>query len=38
MFARGEMKTVRFAAADVESHVVTRYRPGAPLAAAEPAH
>lgn len=37
MFARGEAKTVRFSAADVERHVVTRYRPGAPLAAAEPA-
>ncbi len=30
MFARGEMKPVRFAAADVERHAVVRYRPGAP--------
>jgi hypothetical protein len=32
MFARGEMKPVRFAAADVERHAVVRYRPGAALA------
>ena len=30
MFARGEMKPVRFQAADVDRHAVTRYRPGAP--------
>jgi len=30
MFARGELKPVRFQAADVDRHVVTRYRPGAP--------
>ena len=29
MFARGEVKTVRFGAAEVDQHVVTRYRPGA---------
>ena len=29
MFARGEVKPVRFAAAEVDQHVVTRYRPGA---------
>lgn len=29
MFARGEMKPVRFNARDVDLHVVTRYRPGA---------
>jgi acyl-homoserine-lactone acylase len=29
MFARGELKTVRFSAAEVDEHVVTRYRPGA---------
>lgn len=32
MFARGEMKPVRFAAADVERQAVVRYRPGAALA------
>ena len=30
MFARGEMKPVRFLARDVDRHVVVRYRPGAP--------
>jgi acyl-homoserine-lactone acylase len=29
MFARGEVKPVRFGAAEVDQHVVTRYRPGA---------
>lgn len=28
LFARGEMKTVRFNAADVDAHIVRRYRPG----------
>lgn len=28
MFARGELKPVRFAAADVDRHAVLRYRPG----------
>jgi len=30
LFARGEMKPVRFALADIDRHAVTRYRPGAP--------
>ncbi len=30
LFARGELKPVRFAAADVDRHAVVRYRPGAP--------
>lgn len=30
LFARGEMKPVRFAADDVDRHTVVRYRPGAP--------
>ena len=30
MFARGEVKAVRFGAAEVDQHVLTRYRPGAP--------
>ena len=29
MFARGEVKPVRFSATDVDRHVVVRYRPGA---------
>ncbi len=32
MFARGEVKPVRFSAAEVDRHVVTRFRPGAPAA------
>jgi acyl-homoserine-lactone acylase len=35
-FARGELKPVRFLAADVERHTVRRYRPGAPAPAATP--
>lgn len=30
LFARGELKPVRFAAADVDRHAVKRFRPGAP--------
>lgn len=30
LFARGELKPVRFLAADVDRHAVRRYRPGAP--------
>jgi acyl-homoserine-lactone acylase len=30
MFARGDMKPVRFLGRDVDRHVVVRYRPGAP--------
>jgi acyl-homoserine-lactone acylase len=29
MFARGEVKPVRFSATDVDRHVLVRYRPGA---------
>ncbi len=36
MFARGELKPVRFLAADVDRHAVRRYRPGAPPAARPP--